>query len=232
MKRKILGLLGVIVTVFMGAMVLAPEPASALGGGNCGASNFLGFRPWYQDLCNASNEIEQPAQGDEDDLKLFIWTIVLNVLFDITLAVGYLALGFVIWGGFQYVMSDGDSAKAAKAKQTLSSAIIGTIIAMVASVAVNTGTLVLGIDPSQGWQQGAWDAARLQGVFNWAYVVAGLIAVIFIIKGGIEYLLSQGEPARTKKATQSIIYAVVGLVVVILAAVITSFVMGTVGGTL
>ena len=50
--------------------------------------------------------------------------------------------------------------------------------------------------------------------------MAGLVAVVFIIKGGVEYMISRGDPGRVQKATRSLVYAVVGLVIVILAAVI------------
>ena len=70
---------------------------------------------------------------------------------DLLVAVGYLALGFVVYGGYLYIMSQGDPGKLAKGKKTLTSAIIGTIIAMVASIAVNTLKVVLGIN-TNGWR--------------------------------------------------------------------------------
>ena len=70
----------------------------------------------------------------------------------------------------------------------------------------------------------------MQNAFNWAYTVAGLVAVAFIIYGGIKYVISQGDPGKTRSATQTIIYAVVGLIVVLMAAAITSLVTGSVSG--
>ncbi len=244
MKRKILGLLGVLVVVFAGVTVMAPEPAMAVEEepaaeiSSCGGGSFMGFRPWYQGLSCSSTTVDGETKwkidepNGEEELKKFIWTIALNILFDLTIAVSYLAAAFVVWGGFQYVMSDGDPGKATKAKTTLSSAIVGTIIAMVASVGVNTVTTILGIDPAAGWSEQGWTAARVWDLLEYAYMIAGIVAVIFIIKGGFEYLTSQGDPGKTRKATQSIIYAVVGLVIVILAAVITSFVITRVGGAI
>lgn len=59
--------------------------------------------------------------------------------------------------------------------------------------------------------------AQVTSVFNGVLMLAGAIAVIFIILGGIKYSISQGEPGDTKKAKETIIYALVGLVVVMLA---------------
>ena len=153
---------------------------------------------------------------------------MLNVTFDLTLAVGYIALGFVIYGGYLYIMSQGDPSRMAKGKKTLMSAIIGTIIAMLASVAVNTVRVILGITNSDITGQ-KFDQDTIASIFTWAYTVAGLIAVIFIIKGGIDYIIGHGDPGKIRIAQQTIIYAVVGLVIVLLAALITTFVISSTG---
>lgn len=202
----------------------------ALGGGNCGSGEFLGFKPWYDGLCagnSRGDEIQQPSNNDE--VVTFVWTIILNILFDLTLAIGYIALALIIYGGYLYIMSQGDPVRIAKGKKTLTSAVIGVVIAMTASIIVNTLTFVLGIDPAAGWNQNSVNAERLQGVFNWAYGMAGLVAVVFIVKGGFDYMLSRGNSEKVRKATHSIIYAVAGLIVVLLAAAITAFVLGSIG---
>ncbi len=48
-------------------------------------------------------------------------------------------------------------------------------------------------------------------------MVAGAVAVLFIILGGIKYSTSQGNPNDTQKAKETIIYALVGLVIVMLS---------------
>lgn len=230
MKRKILALVAVLMTVWAGLAVMNPSVVMATNNDkDCGAGTFLGFRPWYAGLCKSGEkEFEAPANGDHKALALFIWTIVLNVTFDLTLAVGYIALGFVIYGGYLYIMSQGDPSRMAKGKKTLMSAIIGTIIAMLASVAVNTVRVILGITNSDITGQ-KFDQDTIASIFTWAYTVAGLIAVIFIIKGGIDYIIGHGDPGKIRIAQQTIIYAVVGLVIVLLAALITTFVISSTG---
>lgn len=240
MKRKILTALGVIMAVFMGTAVLNPTAAMALGGGNCGAKAPLGFRAWYEGLCTGNKETDSilypkndPADPESDnEIVRFVWTIILNVLFDLMLVVGYLAMGFIIYGGYLYIMSQGDPARLAKGKRTLTAAIIGTVIAMVASVAVNTVRVILGINSTDEWAQHEITQENIENAFAWAFSIAGVIAVIFIIKGAVDYLMSSGDPAKTRKATQAIIYAVVGLVIVILARLITIFVLQSTGGAL
>ena len=242
MRQKILGFLGAVlvgISCFAGVLTMAgatAEPAwavevSAGGTDNC-KSTPLGFRPWYYgDALCQGGEIKMPAKGDEAALTSFIWGIVLNISFDLSLAVGYLAVAMVIYGGYLYIMAQGDPGKAAKGQHTLVSAVIGVVIAMGASVIVNTAQVILGLN-NAGALGAEYKAEQIQGIFSWAYVMAGLVAVVFIIKGGVEYMISRGDPGRVQKATRSLVYAVVGLIIVILASIITSVVMSTIGGAL
>lgn len=54
--------------------------------------------------------------------------------------------------------------------------------------------------------------------------LAGLIAVIFIIFGGIGYMTSSGNPERMDKSKHTLIYALIGLAIVIAAFVISNIV--------
>lgn len=66
----------------------------------------------------------------------------------------------------------------------------------------------------------------VNGVLTTIYFVAGVVAVISIIIGGFMYTTSNGDASRVKTAKDVILYAIVGLVVVIMAFVITGFVIG------
>ncbi|MBR2543856.1 hypothetical protein IKF04_00980 [Candidatus Saccharibacteria bacterium] len=54
-------------------------------------------------------------------------------------------------------------------------------------------------------------------------VVSGLVAVVFIIIGGITYISSEGDSGKTKKAKDTILYAAIGLVICSLAFVIVNW---------
>lgn len=62
----------------------------------------------------------------------------------------------------------------------------------------------------------------------YAIIVAGFLSVIFIFVGGISFILSGGQEEKIKSAVSTIRYAIVGLIVTILATVI----IGTVGKAL
>lgn len=59
--------------------------------------------------------------------------------------------------------------------------------------------------------------------------IAALVAVAFVIIGGIQYVTSQGEPDRTKRAQESIINALIGLVIVLVAAAVVGYIGSRIG---
>lgn len=73
-------------------------------------------------------------------------------------------------------------------------------------------------------------ASMVQTVINILLYVLGIIAVIMIIIGGIRFTTSDGDPAGVKSARNTIIYAVVGLVVAIMAYAIVNLVLGRFAG--
>ena len=59
----------------------------------------------------------------------------------------------------------------------------------------------------------------------YAIIIAGFLSVVFIFIGGISFILSGGAEDKIKSAVSTIRYAIIGLIVTILATVI----VGTVG---
>ena len=60
--------------------------------------------------------------------------------------------------------------------------------------------------------------------------VSGLIAIVFVIVGGIQYMTSAGDPGKIKKAKDTILYAVIGLVICVLAFAIVNFTISNIIG--
>lgn len=59
--------------------------------------------------------------------------------------------------------------------------------------------------------------------------LAGLLAVVFVIVGGVKYMTSTGDPGKAKQAIQTIVYALAGLIIAIFAAAIVAFIGRRVG---
>jgi hypothetical protein len=65
-------------------------------------------------------------------------------------------------------------------------------------------------------------------IINVIVYIVGLLAVIMIIYGGILYTTSAGDPGKVKKAKDTILYGIVGLVIAVLAFAIVNFILGAV----
>lgn len=59
-----------------------------------------------------------------------------------------------------------------------------------------------------------------------AMYLVGALSVIFILIGGLRYVLSAGDPKNLTQAKQTIIYAIMGLVIALLAAFIKAYAEG------
>ncbi len=62
-------------------------------------------------------------------------------------------------------------------------------------------------------------------VINILSILAGIIAVIVIIVNGLRFVVSNGDSNAVSGARQGIIYAIVGLIVVLMAQIIVRFVL-------
>ena len=60
---------------------------------------------------------------------------------------------------------------------------------------------------------------------NLIFVVAALLALVFLIIGGVKWLTSQGEKEGVNKARETIVASIVGLVIIFLSYLIVDFVL-------
>ncbi len=58
----------------------------------------------------------------------------------------------------------------------------------------------------------------------------GIIAIIAIVWGGVQYIIAAGEESKIEKAKKTITYAIIGLIFVGLAAVIVNFIVTRISG--
>jgi cytochrome bd-type quinol oxidase subunit 2 len=65
-------------------------------------------------------------------------------------------------------------------------------------------------------------------IINIFSLVVGIVSVIMIILGGFRYITSGGDSSNVQSAKNTIIYAIIGLVVVALAQFIVQFVLNKV----
>jgi len=221
MKKKIISILIIVMTA-MGLMTLAPAPVFAADSYNC-SSHFLGLRAWYDGLTGDKCEMKNPesvfGSDASDAVSKYVWKIVLNCVSMVLGIAGYLAIGLVIWGGILYVISQGDPVRAAKGKKTVQNSVIGLAIVMTGSIISGAISDII---------KGAKDKGNdfFLEIFNQAFLWGGILAVIMIVWGGIQYVISVGSPEKISKAKNTILYAAIGLLIVIFAATIVNTVVG------
>lgn len=72
--------------------------------------------------------------------------------------------------------------------------------------------------------------AFIQLGYNYLFLAALVVAVIFILFSGIQLVTSGGDAQKMQAAKARLVYSIIGLVIVLLAFVIVSAVIKTVGG--
>jgi hypothetical protein len=114
--------------------IAAPQTASAA----CAPPRLLTFPAWYRGLQRADCSIKSPTEvSSTNGLQIFIWTIVLNVIEIMLQAVGYISVGFIIYGGFKFITGTGSPDTVVKARTTILNAIIGLILSIASIGIVN-----------------------------------------------------------------------------------------------
>ncbi|MGH7158301.1 MAG: hypothetical protein ACREGD_04535 [Candidatus Saccharimonadales bacterium] len=81
-----------------------------------------------------------------------------------------------------------------------------------------------GLDIS-GIPKTAANESTIQIIMNIVFVISGAIAVLMVVISGIRFIASQGNPSETAKARNGIIWALLGILIIIFAASIVNFVI-------
>jgi heme/copper-type cytochrome/quinol oxidase subunit 2 len=66
----------------------------------------------------------------------------------------------------------------------------------------------------------SWDADPkrvVSEIINYALFFIGAIALVFVIYGGVLYITSGGDSEKTTKARNTLMYAILGIIVVVIS---------------
>ena len=69
-------------------------------------------------------------------------------------------------------------------------------------------------------------SGELQTALSIIFGIAGVLAVLMIIIGGLMFVTSNGNPQNSSRALKTIIFALVGLVISLLAEALVAFILG------
>ncbi len=68
----------------------------------------------------------------------------------------------------------------------------------------------------------------IQAIVGWLLTLAGIVAAVYLIYGGVRYITSAGDEDKAGEAKQTILYALIGLIIIGLAVVIVNFVLSAI----
>jgi NADH:ubiquinone oxidoreductase subunit 5 (subunit L)/multisubunit Na+/H+ antiporter MnhA subunit len=78
--------------------------------------------------------------------------------------------------------------------------------------------------PVGGLGEGEAGAKLIQNGLSWLLVTAVILALIFLIWGGIKWITSEGDKTKVTNARKTIIYSLVGMIIAFLSFVIVSLI--------
>ena len=73
------------------------------------------------------------------------------------------------------------------------------------------------------------DNGVFRQVTNTILLIVGIISVVMLVYGGLRYIISGGDSKKVTDAKNTILYAIIGLIIAILAYAIIGFVLNTLG---
>lgn len=129
--RLILATLGMLLVGASAVTALSPVPVSAA----CN-DKLLTFPAWYRGLLDGDCEM-LPIGNNGMPVTEFTAKVALNVVEIILQLVAYGTVVFLIKGGFDYMLSQGDANAMTGAKNTILNAVIGLIISLMAVAVIN-----------------------------------------------------------------------------------------------
>jgi hypothetical protein len=103
---------------------------------------FLGLVPWYRYMSLSTDAAGRCVVSSFDDPNKVLGgqsaflLIGAAILDDLIRIAAYVSVGYVIYGGIQYITSQGSSDQTKKAQQTIINALIGLAVALIAVVIV------------------------------------------------------------------------------------------------
>ena len=141
-KKLLIGIL--ILVSFLSITPILSQTVFAQVPNQCDKSaSFLSLPTWYKYLevspdATGKCEVTGPKNAEgQFDWKAGLSRIALAVV-DILLRIAALvSVGFIIYGGFRYILSQGDPNNTVKARNTILNAVIGLIITMFSTAMVN-----------------------------------------------------------------------------------------------
>ena len=142
--KKIIIAVSLMVIGSFGASMAFPSTSFAESNECDKKGRILTLKPWYDGLTKGDCSIKDIG-SDADSQANFIWRVVLNIVDDLLQLIGYTTVGYIMYGGFLMMTSNGAPDKAAHGRKTIMSAAIGLVIALASVALVNFISSKIGV---------------------------------------------------------------------------------------
>lgn len=142
--KKIIIAMSLMVIGSFGASMTFPNTSFAESNECDKKGRILTLKPWYDGLTKGDCSIKDIG-SDADSQANFIWRVVLNIVDDLLQLIGYTTVGYIMYGGFLMMTSNGAPDKAAHGRKTIMSAAIGLVIALASVALVNFISSKIGV---------------------------------------------------------------------------------------
>jgi len=163
--------------------------------------------------------ISKWLSGDHDTSGSAFVIVANNIVELLADAAGAIFLLMFVIGGLMYITSNGNPQRAESGKKYLTYAVIGLIMVLLARVVT---TLIRNIARDVALETTVQDSIMV--ITNFLLAFVGGLAVLFIIIGGIRYIVSMGNSEQVTAAKKTLTYAVTGLVAVLLSWVVLTLI--------
>jgi hypothetical protein len=134
---------GLFIFGFAAPVMATVSPQSVSAGAAC-EGRVLGIPPWYRGLTSDDGKCSITSPSNSDGIEGFIWKIVLNVIEMAIIIIAYIAVFFILYGGFLFMTGGGNPSQIEKARKSITQAVIGLAIAMASVGIIN---FIFGIIP-------------------------------------------------------------------------------------
>ncbi|CAN5658011.1 hypothetical protein BH23PAT2_BH23PAT2_06040 [soil metagenome] len=125
--------------MLVGGLFFAPSQAFASNHCDAGSAVFLGLPTWhkYLEVGGSDCSVTLPQRDGTVDIGATVGAILFAVIEILLYVAGIVAVGFVVYGGVLYTLSQGTPDKTVAAKNTILNGVIGLVIAILAVSIVN-----------------------------------------------------------------------------------------------
>ena len=102
---------------------------------------------------------------------------------------------------------------------------INTLITRLADAGATVNSNICNTDCNTGLPKVDASTGNLHTILSITFGILAVVAVLFVVIGALKFVTASGDPQEVAKARNTIIYAVVGLIIAISAEILVAFVL-------